>query len=232
MSAAPAGQPKAQQGILQLPRLLPCPVRFRADGRWNAQPFQVNGQVLVQQVVVHRNRRQPAHHPVAHQKRSGRAANGRVSRIPATASPSSGRRIICPACKAAWPLSLPAPGKCAASPGGKHAQQRCDPLPCHRFAFFRCRVALHQPDIQQCRPHAQRVYVQKFASWLTTILYSSSRQTHHPRKANVPAAIVIRVPRDFSSPTAPAAGRSNTPASRLQWSRKPPRWGLQYRLPG
>ena len=33
-----------------------------------AQPFQVNGQVLVQQVVVHRNRRQPAHHPVAHQK--------------------------------------------------------------------------------------------------------------------------------------------------------------------
>ena len=38
-------------------------------------------------------------------KRSGRAANGRVSRIPATASPSSGRRIICPACKAAWPLS-------------------------------------------------------------------------------------------------------------------------------
>ena len=51
------GQPKAQQGILQLPRLLSCPVRFRADGRWNAQPFQVNGQVLVQQVVVHRNRR-------------------------------------------------------------------------------------------------------------------------------------------------------------------------------
>lgn len=37
----------------------------------------------------------------------------------------------------------------------------------------------------------------KFASWLTTILYSSSRQTHHPRKANVPAAIVIRVPRGF-----------------------------------
>ena len=116
----------------------------------------------MQQVVVHRNRRQPAHHPVAHQKaqrarrkRQGEqdSRNGQPQQRAAHHLPGLQSRL------AALPCLHPENAQ--HPPGGKHAQQRCDPLPCHRFAFFRCRVALHQPDIQQCRPHAQRVYVQK-----------------------------------------------------------------------